>query len=171
MIKLKPFRNKAFLKEAISVAFKDDAELIDYHISPSENIQDMIDHTYNTIISIDKSVKIEYYAIVYNGTTIGFTCIIPANNWVYSFGINPEFRNKTVLLEWLDKVEKLIAGQCNVYLYSINSRAINFFKKNGYIMAYDFLVFDGFEPITILVKPKPIVIEHVDDLEFEHGQG
>ena len=38
-------------------------------------------------------------------------------------------------------------------------------------MAYDFLIFDGFEPITILVKPKPIVIEHVDDLEFEHGQG
>ena len=171
MIKLKPFRNKAFLKEAISVAFKNDDELIDYHISPSESIDDMVNHTYDTIISIDKAIKINYYAVVYNGETIGFTCTIPANNWVYSFGINPSFRNKTVLLEWLEKVEKLIAGQCNVYLYSVNSRAINFFERNGYIKAYDFLIFDGFEPITILVKPKAITFEHIDDLEFEYGQG
>ncbi len=171
MIQLKPFRNKAFLKEAISVAFNGDDELKDYHISPSDNYQDMINHTYDTISTIDKSLGVKYYAIVYEGKTIGFTCTIPAHNWVYSFGIDPKYRNKNVLLDWLKTVERLIGGDVFIYLYSINSRAINFFEKNGYHKAYDFLVFDGYEPITILVKPTKIEIVNVHDVEFEHGQG
>ena len=171
MIQLKPFKSKAFLKESIAVAFKGDTELHQYHISPSDNIDDMVNHTYHTIIDTAKEMKINYYAVVINGEVIGFTCIAPAYNWVYSFGINPEYRNKTVLLSWLNKVERIIAGDVYIYLYTKNTRAVDFFKKNNYTTAYDFLVFEANEPIAVLVKNQIPKIEHVHDLDFEHGLG
>ena len=131
LTKISPDQIKSF----IEVAFRDDTELLEqYHISPGP-LDHCVDHTYGFISENADFYKedIEFYAV----DDFGFTIIIRnANNVneLYSFGININYRNKETLTAWLEEVEKLIGKPYYIVLWAKNTRAINFFEKNGFIV-------------------------------------
>ena len=131
LTKISPDQIKSF----IEVAFRDDTELLEqYHISPG-TLDHCVDHTYGFISENADFYKedIEFYAV----DDFGFTIIIRnANNVneLYSFGININYRNKETLTAWLEEVEKLIGKPYYIVLWAKNTRAINFFEKNGFIV-------------------------------------
>ena len=131
LTKISPDQIKSF----IEVAFRDDAELLEqYHISPG-TLDHCVDHTCGFISENADFYKedIEFYAV----DDFGFTIIIRnANNVneLYSFGKNINYRNKETLTAWLEEVEKLIGKPYYIVLWAKNTRAINFFEKNGFIV-------------------------------------
>lgn len=181
MITLEKFKNSHFLKLAIKTAFVGDKKLVKYHINPSEDLDEMIEDTYNTIIESTPSLMLDWYSVVYtNGEfkkhLIGFVCISIQASLIYSFGINTEFRKADILKEWIYKVEKIFKtnniGKCSTILYTKNRRAVDFFMKNGYDITFNkYKLYEDTEPITGLVKTFNNYIYHVTDLEFEHGLG
>jgi GNAT superfamily N-acetyltransferase len=181
MITLHEFKNKHFLKLAIDVAFRNDDELTKYHISPSDDFDDMINDTFLTINESSKELDLNWYSVVFtNGEfkdkLIGFVCVSMNNSLIYSFGINKEFRKKDILKQFLRKTEGLFKKDnrngCSVILYTKNERAVNFFLKNGYNITFNnYKPLDDFPPITGLIKVFKNYIKHIPDLEFEYGLG
>lgn len=68
-------------------------------------------------------------------TTIGY-CVTVENeeqpHMLSSFAINSKYRSKEVLMKWLQAVEDKIGEGYYTAIWNKNTRAINFFKKNGF---------------------------------------
>lgn len=121
----------------IMLAFNNDEELKDYHVVPG-TFKEMSKHTYNSIIDNGKGIDIEYYKILLrdNGKikAIGFSVICrKPMRMLLSLGVNVKFRTKEILIEWLSKLEELFGDKYGVGLWKQNTRAIEFFKKNGFV--------------------------------------
>lgn len=124
----------------VKLAFDGDRELMDnYHISPG-TLNHCVAHTMEFIEQNADHYKddIEFYAVVYNvETVIGYTIIIrnaTHPNELYSFGINVKYRQKDILMAWMDQVKEKIGEPFYIVLWSKNTRAINFFEKNGFLV-------------------------------------
>ena len=131
---------KTKLLEYVRIGFEGDAELLDkYHVSPG-TLDHCVEHTMGFITENENFYKddIEYYAIILdNETIIGYTIIIVNEklpNELYSFAINIKYRTKEIVLLWLKAAERLLAIPYYVVLWSKNTRAIEFFEKNGFIV-------------------------------------
>ena len=117
-------------------AFSDDLDLLtQYHISPG-SLDHCVDHTMEFIDENAKYYKddIKFYAVKYGEVVIGYTIVIlneKTPNELYSFAINVNYRKKDILQEWLQEVKKEL-GEYYIVLWSKNTRAINFFEKNGF---------------------------------------
>ncbi len=181
MITLEKFKNSHFLRLCISQAFIGDERLRKYHIKPSDDLQEMIDDTFNTIMDSSKELGLDWYSVVFtdgvfNKHLIGFVCVSVSRSLIYSFGINIEFRKKDILKEWIRKVERIFKsnniGNCSVILYTKNRRAVSFFMKNGYAITFNnYKLYEDTDPITGLSKTFNNYILNVHDLEFECGLG
>src|SRR6185312_14058480 len=125
------------LKDYVKLAFDGDAELlVSLHVSPGD-LDHCVDHTMSFISANADFYKddIEFYKVMNDEEPIGFTVIIKNEgpNELYSFGINILHREKELLQEWLRKVKELLGIPYAMVLWSKNTRAINFFEKNGFI--------------------------------------
>ncbi len=117
-------------------AFEGDADLLStYHISPGD-----LDHCVNDTLKCIYENAAHYkedmvcYKVELDGESIGYTIVILDEHHpceLYSFGINIAHRKADILREWLDSIKEKIGKVFFTILWNKNSRAINFFKKNG----------------------------------------
>jgi hypothetical protein len=120
-------------------AFNEDEELLHiYHISPG-TLDHCVEHTMNFIKenAAFYGEDMKFYKLLFLGKSIGYTVFIKnasQPNELYSFGINIKFRKQDILINWLEGVKENIGNDYTVALWEKNSRAINFFKKNGFIL-------------------------------------
>ena len=118
-------------------AFAGDAELLEqYHTSPGP-LKHCVENTMQFINENAAYYKkdMEFYALVFGGQVIGYTIVIKNDkvpNELYSFGINMAFRIKEVVTSWLKAVKEILGVPYYIVLWSRNTRAINFFEKNGF---------------------------------------
>lgn len=66
---------------------------------------------------------------------IGYTLVVfseRAPHELWTFGIHKDYRHKDVLISWLQKVEELLGLPYFTALHNCNTRAIEFFLKNGF---------------------------------------
>lgn len=148
MVELIPIEREE-LKDLIKVGFEGDELLLQYfHISPGA-LDHCVQHTHNLIDPYydDEEIKPDLgaYAIVTFDTEtgkykkIGFSVIYtpPAEmNRLYSFAINIDYRKKEIIGSWLEKLTELL-GKCYfTQLWDCNTRAIDFFQKNDFILAH-----------------------------------
>ena len=122
----------------IKMAFRDDPELIEkFHISPG-SLDHCVGHTLGLIEGNRGFYQsdMETYAVVIDKETpIGFTVLIKNEkipNELYSFGINIKHRTKENLLSWLSEIKIKLGDPYYVVLWSKNTRAIDFFERNGF---------------------------------------
>lgn len=119
----------AELQEYVSIAFKEDADLITkYHFQDS-TMNDLIFNTVKNIEELAQTKEVKCYGMFLEQTPIGFTVI--AEKLLYSFGINVYCRNKEVKAVWVNWIKRVFDNNFVVCLYRENTRAINFFLKNG----------------------------------------
>lgn len=118
-------------------AFEGDNDLLStYHISPGD-LDHCVSDTLRCIYENADHYKEDMvcYKVALDGDPIGYTIVlIDENNpcELYSFGINIEHRNAALLQEWIGKVKEKIGKVFFTILWNKNTRAINFFKKNGF---------------------------------------
>lgn len=126
----------------IWLAFRDDEDLLgNIHISPG-TLDHCAGHTFESIKKEADFYKndIEFYVVSCDGAHIGYTIVIKNEkkpNELYSFGINIKYRQKDILVAWLSEVSKLLEYFYYIVLWSKNTRAIQFFEKNGFSVLRD----------------------------------
>lgn len=144
------------LKGFISLAFADDIELQEsLHISPGTH-EEITDHTYNMIMAWGGEYNFEYYKVVIGSgvatEAVGFTVLLNDGGRVlYSFGINILKRCREVLVNWLVAVRETFGAEFGVSLWEKNERAINFFRKNGFVNSTEMI--SGSSDKMILLWP------------------
>lgn len=175
MITLVKATNKEQFIEGMRAAFYNDVDLNKYHIKPSDDYEEMVQDSISNIYIVKGELAMDNYLVYWNDVLIGFTCISIMVDLLYSFGINVEYRNRVVVREWLSKVQDIIFKQAphmNVLLYSKNTRAINFFRKNGFNFVFQNKRMYGSDPASLLIKRRfQKSIKMVNELEFEEGLG
>lgn len=138
MIKLIPITISA-LTYYVRLSFEGDNDLLKkYHISPGD-LEHCVEHTMNFI-----KENYEYYGedmnifvVLMDTKVIGYTITIKnekAPNELYSFGINIKYRKKDILKGWIEKVKEFLGNHYYIVLWSKNTRAIDFFEKNGCVV-------------------------------------
>lgn len=128
------------LKEYIHVGVQGDDEFKDYfetkQVKPT-----VCEHIFDFIDEARHLMGLKYYKVFLkdNGRmrVIGFTVLSKyPTPWLYSFAINKEYRNREVLSEWVKSLKKELGDTWILTLYNKNTRAINFFKKQGLTETY-----------------------------------
>lgn len=127
------------LKELVTFSFEGDSDLLDkYHISPG-TLEHCVEHTF-TFIDKNKDFykgDMYYAAVCLDGEEIGYTVFVAnekAPNELYSFGIRKEYRTKDILQSWLRVVGTTLGLPYYIILWDKNTRAIDFFGKNDFII-------------------------------------
>lgn len=144
------------IKPLISLAFAGDEELMNkWHIAPG-TLEEIVEHTYNTIGLWDADFCLEYYMVVIDSgdevETIGFTVLLNDEVRVlYSFGISIANRCRTTLLGWLSAVKESFNAEYGVSLWEKNERTISFFERNGFLNKKEFV--SGSSDKMILLWP------------------
>ncbi len=121
------------LLPAIISAFIGDDELLDeYQPEKWESTESLAEYVKKEILSVPDT---HLYKINDGQTDIGY-CALTIEGYrpymLLSFGVNMIYRKKEVLLSWLDQVEKKLGQPYYTCLWNENTRAIDFFKKNGF---------------------------------------
>ena len=116
------------LREYVAIAFKEDVDLLNKYSSYS-SMEELIETNVTNTNELAKTKDVKCYGMFLEQTVIGFTVI--ADNLLYSFGINKYCREKSVKDIWLNWLKRLFDNNFVVCLYRGNTRAINFFLKNG----------------------------------------
>ena len=129
---LEKTHNEIELKEAIKIAFIDDIDLVSkYHILDNSSLEYCVEDTFNKIIKSSNEHVLEWYLIKEEDEIIGFTIVSIGYNYLYSFGINIDYRYSVVLNEWFSKIKVILQNHFICELWKKNERAINFLIKNG----------------------------------------
>lgn len=117
------------LLEYVSIALKEDLELIAKYHFQDDCTEDMIISNLKNIEDLAKTKEVKCFGIYLDDMPVGFTVV--AENLLYSFGINVYCRQAPVVLEWWKWVRSYFNDSFLVVLYRENTRAINFFLRNG----------------------------------------
>jgi len=119
------------LKKAIEIAFVDDELLLNkFHIIKT-GLKDAVNDTKENILDFKKIYGAEYYILKENDEVIGYLILSNMYHFLYSFGINKEYRSKQNKQELFDFVVEKCKGTFFCSLYNINDRAINYLLKMG----------------------------------------
>lgn len=119
----------ADVQEYVSIAFKEDEDLITKYHFQDKTMIDLIINNVNNIEELAKRKEVKCYGIFLEQTPIGFTVI--SEKLLYSFGINVYCRNKDIKSVWWKWIKRVFDNNFVVCLYRENTRAINFFLRNG----------------------------------------
>ena len=137
-VKLIPVE-KDEIKSLITLAFEGDNELLDiYHKLAPATLEECVNNTF-AFINENKDFYNEdmlCFKVTVNGIEVGYTITIKNEtfpNELYSFGIKKEFRTWEITSQWLNKINELLGLPYYMVLWSKNTRAINFFERNGFI--------------------------------------
>ena len=113
----------------IYVAFREDEELLDKYHTVDKTLEECVNNLVKQIGEFIKYGTAKCYGIFYVGEPIGFSVI--GDRFLFSFGIDVHFREKDILLEWFDQLKFILGNEFVTWLYNDNTRAINFFERNG----------------------------------------
>ena len=120
--------------KGVAIAYDKDQDLFDkYHIGKCD-FAGAVMSTVAMIREASKERNLSYYKVVYKQTPIGYVVVFP--DFLYSYGINPKFRKKEILVDWWGQVRKLLGRNFATQLYPNNTRAADFLVKNG-MKAYE----------------------------------
>jgi hypothetical protein len=120
------------LEDAISISYLGDEDLFDkYHVDPFFTFEDCVESTFEMVKENSKYKECYYYKVLFEDTEIGY--VVTYKECLFSFGINIEYRRKSILIEWWSKVKEVLDETFLCMLYDNNTRAIDFLKKNGMI--------------------------------------
>ncbi len=132
------------------LAFQDDEELL-AKLTPVANdtLGHLVERCHENILEMFNgavyadSVKAAYRIELEDRdvkTIIGYMVTAKTQdvpNELYSFGINIHYRSRKIVLKWMEETKKLLGDSFWVSLYKQNSRAINFFERNGFTKFVD----------------------------------
>lgn len=129
----------------IFIGFRDDKRLLKkIHIAAPARADQLAVHTYMNITSYGTD-GLEFFKVVHCTEDsdeiyfedIGFLVIRDNPNCLVSFGLNINYRTKIIKKKWLEMIGQMFTPLYGipyvVTLHSKNKRAINFFKRNGFI--------------------------------------
>lgn len=116
------------LKEFVAIAFKEDIKLLRQYSSYS-TMEELISTQVDNIVEFAKTKDVKCYGLFLEQTPIGFTVV--SEKLLHSFGINIYCRQKEVKAIWLNWIKRLFENNFVVCLCRENTRAINYFLKNG----------------------------------------
>lgn len=125
------------ISQYVENAFNADINLLNiFHTSPG-TLQHCVENTMGLIKESADYYKddMKFYAVVVDGVPVGYTITVKnaeLPNELYSFGININHRRKDILMAWLKAIEEKISKPYYIILWSKNTRAINFFERNGF---------------------------------------
>ena len=117
------------LQEFVSIAFKEDSELLTEY-SDYSTMEELILTNVENTKELAKTKEVKCYGMFLEQTPIGFTVL--SEKLLYSFGINVYCRQKEVKAIWLNWLKRVFDNDFCVVLYRKNTRAINYFLKNGF---------------------------------------
>lgn len=127
------------ISDLVAMAFGgDDGLLTKYHISPGS----LMHCVENTLGLINENADfyqqdIKFFGVNIGDNRIGYTIVIKNEthpNELYSFSIQKQYRTPEIKKQWLDEIAKLLGRPYFVSLWSKNTRAINFFQNNGFVI-------------------------------------
>lgn len=120
------------LYDGIWMAFYMDSDLIHkYHILENCSFEDCVLDTFKNIKECVEKTDCECFQILYDEELIGFFAISRAYSFLYSFGVNVNYRTSQILEMWFGYVSVLLGSEFTCSLWAKNSRAIDFLKKQG----------------------------------------
>lgn len=123
-------------KTVIAEMFPTDKDLIEkYHINADKNATHCVIRTINDLEMADKSFK--FFIIKDNESTAAFFGT-EFGNYLNTFFIHPSYRKKEVIGKIWNKVSGHFSASFFTALYGKNTRAINFYLKNGGTKVGDF---------------------------------
>lgn len=137
-VKLTPI-DKGELKPLVTLAFEGDNELLDtYHTLAPATLEECVN---NTFAFIDKNKDfynedMSCFKVTVNGIAVGYTITIKNEkmpNELYSFGIKKEFRTWEITSQWMERLQTILGTPYYMILWAKNTRAINFFERNGFV--------------------------------------
>ena len=112
-------------------AFEGDYELVDkYHYINSDYIECVTD-TYLKIKQAQKKYPLEMYDSKLGEDVIGYVVICKTYNFLYSFGINVQYRTPQNMTFFFKKIAMSFNGGFTCGLWAKNMRAIEYLLKNG----------------------------------------
>lgn len=117
------------LQEFVSVAFEEDSDLLTEY-SDYSTMEELIQTNVANTVELAKTKEVKCYGMFLEQTPIGFTVI--SEKMLYSFGINKYCRQIEIKTSWLNWLNRVFDNNFVVCLYRKNTRAINFFLKNGF---------------------------------------
>jgi hypothetical protein len=117
------------IQKFCEIAFVGDNAFVEKYHFQDKTIEDLVMNNVINIYELTKQMPVKCYSIYWESKPIGFTVV--AKGLLYSFGIKKEYRTKQITLTWLDWVKGLLAYDFVVCLFPENTRAINFFTRNG----------------------------------------
>lgn len=123
--------NKDQLREAVTIAFSGDQDLIDkYHVI-NGNLDEAIKDTLYRIEDVTNYYDLVFYKVIFNKMIIGFFTVEKNGVFLNSFGIAYKYRKDYILKEWWELVKHKLQDDFKCILNSKNERAIKFLIKNG----------------------------------------
>lgn len=132
------------IEALMHIAFKDDPDLLSLYTPAPETLEQCVARSYANVVEmftgeVYKDSEKNAYAIELRHDDvvrrIGFMVTAKTDdlpNELYSFGINIHYRSRTIVLKWLGIVHRMLGKTFWTSLYGRNSRAINFFERNGF---------------------------------------
>lgn len=135
--------SKEELRDLIEFSYAGDADLIDLYQAGDRTFEECVDYNYNELISLieDKQSPGEIYlwkVAIDDGEAIvpvGYCATLENEDkphMLLSCAIEKDFRNKEVLTGWLAAIEERVGVPYYIGLWDKNTRAIEFFQKNGF---------------------------------------
>jgi len=120
------------IKTLLTDSWASDPELCEkWHIAAPATLEDCVDRTLQDLENTDNTFKV--FKVLDGDNVAGFFGQ-EIGNYLNLFFIHPKYRNK----EKVSEIWSLVSGQFPspffTAVYSKNSRAINFYSKNGRIL-------------------------------------
>ncbi len=121
------------LPELIRISYEGDAELLaTQHVQPMPDIETAVEMTKSQIELMATEKDLTYYKVIVGKRPAGYFATF--DNFLFSFGINKEFRKKEVLIGWWGWVKKSLSKNFLCLLYTHQTKAIKFLQKNGMVI-------------------------------------
>ncbi len=141
-LKLIPI-NLSELYPLIKYSLQGDEEILHYQRHPEKSMQECCQYIYDSIAKFYNNPVFEndmqlWNVVLQSGRvvdSIGYTVTVLNDkipNTLYSYAIKKEYRKKVFLTSWLNAIEQITGQDYYTALYNRNTRAIDFFKKNGF---------------------------------------
>jgi len=114
----------------VEIAFEGDNELVEKFHYSDKTLEETITGNVANIQNLNSLYPLTCYCVkLFDSIEIGF--VVLRENLLYSFGINKKYRTKEILKEWWEIIKAILEYQFVVCLYPENTRAIDFFVRNG----------------------------------------
>lgn len=132
------------IKDYIEAAWTGDDGLEKFYDKSvkERSLNNFINDTYKKIVEFYRDGdEVKLYGLEIDRKPIGFLIISPQNNLLYSFGISKHYRSGDLLELVFNVIKDKLNGDFVCFLYSYNTRAINWLIKCG-MVKLDYLIFN-----------------------------